>query len=201
MRSSNKIIAKLSLLSLISFAMLSAFAQEKPDAKLKIFQKEVGVVVVTSTSKVGTETLGSKNLGKFESGSVDVECIELIDPSSKKEICGIQITLNEMKPIEVDTSYVDYDELGSLIKGIDYIAKKDKSIVKLDTFRAEYYTKGRLSISCSDGDDKTSCVVASGDARLLCSMDDLEKFKSLLEKAKVKLDSIQGTNNSQINKP
>ena len=92
------------------------------------------------------------------------------------------------------TSYIDYDEIESLLKGIEYISKIDSKITKLTQFQADYKTKGELEVSTYSNDGKVSAAVGSGTiypARAYFDFEDIQKIKSALDNAKKTLDSIK----------
>ena len=128
--------------------------------------------------------------------SAEVECKEFTDAISGKKEYGISITVKETSRLErKSSSYIDYDEIDSLLKGIDYIAKIEKSITKLSYFQANYSTKGELQVSTySDSGGKVQASVASGrfgSVGTFLSLDELAEFKRLIQEAKSKLDSIR----------
>ena len=92
------------------------------------------------------------------------------------------------------SSYIDYDEIESLLKGISYISKIDSKITKLSEFQADYKTKGEFEISTFSSNGKISAAVQSGSiysASAYYDYEDIEKIKLTIEKAKQTLDSIK----------
>jgi hypothetical protein len=187
---------KLSLLALIGIIASQAMAQnlkdsapQAPKTKLEAFEAKTGAVIVQGFSKIGEVT------GRY-STSASIECKEFTEASSGKKEYGIIITVKKAGDYEHEnTSYIDYDEIDSLIKGIDYITKVDKSATKLDYVQADYKTKGDLMVSTySDDNGKIQASVQSGiygAVSAYLSLDDLADFKNLIQKAKDKLDSIK----------
>jgi len=164
--------------------------KEEPKTKLEAFQAKTGAVIIR-----GFSTIGSIE-GRF-STSAQVECKEFTDASSGKKEYGVTITVTDRSSDykRENTSYIDYDEIDSLLKGIDYIAKIDKNATKLDLFQADYRTKGDLMVSTfDDSDGKVQAAIQSGvygSVSTYLSLDDLAVFKGLIQKAKGKLDSIR----------
>ncbi len=93
------------------------------------------------------------------------------------------------------TSYIDYDEIDALIKGIESLAKIDKTTSKLATFQADYKTKGDLIVSTFSGDDGSIGAAVQSDrsdkAMARLSLPDLEQFRKLIAKSKEMLDEIR----------
>ncbi len=136
------------LLPLVLAAVVTsqALAQDKaapvpkePKTKIEIFDAKTGAVIVHGFSTIGTVR------GRFGT-SATVECKEFTDASSGKKEYGITITVKDTSEYKREhVSYIDYDEIDSLTKGIDYITKVDKTATKLDDFQADYKTKGELA--------------------------------------------------------
>ena len=95
--------------------------QEKAKTKLEAFVAQDGVVVIRGFSKVGDIR------GQFGSSLV-VETKEFTNAGSGKREHGITVQVKEAGRLERDhTSFVDFDEIPSLLKGLEYIGKVDKS--------------------------------------------------------------------------
>jgi hypothetical protein len=174
---------------------LSACAQTTPrvdsgtqaKTKLELFQARTGVVIIRGFSRIGTIE------GQY--GSASVESKEFADASSGKKEYGITIEVVSAGDLKRDnTSYVDYDEIESLLKGIDYISKIQGSITKLADFQADYRTIGDLEISTFSMRGKTMAAVSSGSigqAGAYFELSKLAELRDLIVKAKSTLDSIK----------
>ncbi len=194
---------KLLLLILIGTIASQVFAQnqkadssaKEPKTKLEAFEAQTGVVIIRGFSTTGTVKgkLGTR---------VTIECREFTEASSGKSEYGIAIGVAGED--STCTSYVDYDEIDSLLKGIDYVAKIDKSVTKLDRFQADYRTKDDLVVSTFNIEPMNSAfdtdqneIQASiqsgiiGTATAFLSIDNLTAFRGLIKQAKEKLDSIR----------
>ena len=89
---------------------------EEAKTKLETFQAKTGSVVIKSYSSIGSVT------GRL--GEIAVDALELRDATSGLRVLGITINVKEAGRLErEDTSFIDYDEIESLVKGIDYVAK------------------------------------------------------------------------------
>ena len=172
---------------------VSAFPQEKeesqkPKTKLEAFVAQDGVVIVKGFSEIGTF---NGNYG----GVVTVKAKEFINVNASKREYGITIEVKESGRLEREnTSYIDYDEIDSLIKGLEYIAKVDKSATKLQNFQADYKTRGDLTISTFSRSSSIMVGVESGHlykATVFFPLSDLQNFKNMIVQAKTKLDSIR----------
>ena len=129
---------------------------QKPKTKLEEFTARTGVVLVRGFEKIGTIH------GKY-STSITVEAKEFTNVSAGKKEYGITIEVKKVGNYDREnTSYIDYDEIDSLIRGIDYIAKVDKSATKFSDFQADYKTKGDFEVSTFSNGEKIMVAVSSG---------------------------------------
>ena len=193
MRTKTQLVA-VSLL-LASQVFYHALAQEakpqpaEPKTKLEAFQAKSGAVIIRGFSEVGAIQ------GRL-STSVEMECKEFTDASSGKKEYGITVTVKSSSRFEKEsTSFIDYDEIDSLLKGIEYIAKIDKTTTKLAAFQADYKTKGDLIVSTfSNSERGVEAAVQSGrfgGTSAYFSLSDLEQFRKLIAKSKEMLDEIR----------
>lgn len=183
------------LLSVLALVITSqALAQQDqrvpaPKTKLEAFEAQSGAVIIRGFSKIG-------ELRGVYGGAVTVESKEFMNANTAQREFGITLEVKETSRLEREnTSYVDYDEIPSLLKGIDYIAKVDKSVTKLDNFQADYKTKGDLRISTfSSGSGEVMVAVKSGTiggTTVYLKVSDLGKLRELIASAKGRLDAIK----------
>ncbi len=189
---------KLSCLFLFIFfiAPLSLHAQNlkdqvpSPKTKLEEFSARTGVVIIR-----GFEEIGS-SYGLY-STSIKVEAKEFVNVLTGKKEYGITIEVKKEdgRYDKESTSYIDYDEIDSLISGIDYIAKVDKSRTKFSNFQADYNTKGDFKISTFSTAGKIMVAVSSGRIGAVSAyynLSSLTEIRTLIEKAKTKIDTLKG---------
>jgi len=157
------------------------------ETKLEAFEKQTGTVIIT----------GRSDIGKISAmGSVSVVCIEIIDVSTGQRQMGIVFEVKASGRYErSDNSFVDYDEIESLLNGIDYVSKVTPNSTKLSRFEATYKTKGELSIVTFNSiSGKFEAAVSSGSigaASAYISKAKLTELRSIIAKAKEKLDEIK----------
>jgi len=84
-------------------------------------------------------------------GSVTVTAREFRDASNPKlRQTGLTVEVKESGRVERESvSFVDYDEIDSLLRGIDYISKIERNVTSLKDFEAEYRTKVDFGITTS----------------------------------------------------
>jgi len=172
-------------------AVVEAQQREQPQpprTKVEAFEAQEGVVVVRGFSKIG-------DMKGVYGGVVSVQSMEFTNAATGKKEYGVTIEVKEASRLErEDRSFIDYDEIGSLIKGIDYISKVDRSATKLDSFQADYRTKGEFAISTFSSANDIMCSISSGRIGRVSTffkIADLAKFRNLIVNAKAKLDSIK----------
>jgi hypothetical protein len=157
--------------------------------KLQAFQSKTGSVVILGFSRVAT-------LPGLYGATADIEARELTDAGSGTRTSGLGVSVKESGSLERnETSYVDYEELDGLLRGIDYIAKIERNPTKLADFQADFTTKGDLRVATfSSNDGKTLVAVKSGTiggATVYYQMAQLAAFRGAIARAKALLDSIK----------
>jgi hypothetical protein len=173
----------------------SALAQEtnatelEPKTRLEAFQARTGVVIVRGFSRIGSAT-GS------DGSSIEVEALELRDIDSKTKEYGITIEVtDDGKPERRNTSFIDYDEMDSLLKGLEYLSKVDNSVTQLKRFEADYRTRGDFFVSAFSGRGSTITIaISSGTFRPVTSffkLEDVKVISGLIMEAKIQLDAIR----------
>lgn len=170
-----------------------AFGQEKseqkkeaPRTQLEAFAAETGAVIIKGYSEVGRVT---------GMGSVEVDCREFANASTGKKSFGIAIKVAEAGRLErEDSSFIDFEEISSLIAGIDYISKIQPTVTSLAKFEATYATKGDFSVTVfNTSNGKLSVAVSSGRfgrTSAYLSVEKLADLRALIVKAKEHLDVL-----------
>ena len=189
---------KLSFLFLVVLFVspLSLYAQNlkdqvpSPKTKLEEFSARTGTVIIRGFEEIGS-VYGLYNT------SIKVEAKEFVGVSTGKKEYGITIDVKKEdgRYDKENTSYIDYDEIESLIRGIDYIAKVDKSSTKFSNFQADYNTKGNFKISTFSTAQKIMVAISSGcigQVSAYYNLSSLTEIKTLIEKAKAKIDTLKG---------
>ena len=158
----------------------------EPRTKLETFQAKTGSVLIKNFSEIG------KVIGL---GTLTITSFEFVDAQTGKKEYGIGIEAKESGRLESeDRAYVDYDEIDSLLTGIDYIAKVNTDQSKLKNFEAHYKTKGDLDVATYSSRDRIEAVVSVGRVRsvsVYLEMDKLQKVRQLIVDAKAALDAAK----------
>lgn len=191
-----KILVSL-LLTIITLFICSssAIAQEtntrelEPKTRLEAFQARAGVVIVRGFSRIGSAT-GS------DGSSIEVEALELRDIDSRTKEYGISIEVTDAsKPERRSISFIDYDEMDSLLKGLESLSKVDNSITQLKRFEVDYRTRGDLFVSAfSARGSNVTIAFSSGTFRPVTSffkLEDVKVISGLIVEAKTQLDAVR----------
>lgn len=179
-------------LTLLGLSPSLALTQESgpaaPKTKLERFVAQDGAVIVRGFSTIGT-------LRAKYRGTITVDSKEFANVALDKSAYGITIEVKEASSYErKHTSFVDYEEIDSLLDGLDYIAKVDKSVTQLDNFQADYRTRGDLVFSTFSTEGTIEDAVSSGTigkTDAFIELGDLAKLREMIATAKAKLDEIR----------
>jgi hypothetical protein len=165
-----------------------SISTSKAGTKLAAFQAKTGAVIIQGFSKIGT-------VPALYGAHVAVQAKEYTNASDGTREYGVTIEVKEGGTLEREsTSYIDYDELESLLSGIDYIVKIDKSVTQLANFQADYRTKGDFGISTFSSAGQILAAVKSGTiggASAFYKLTDLALIRNHIASARTVLDSLK----------
>ncbi|MDQ3665197.1 MAG: hypothetical protein M3410_01140 [Acidobacteriota bacterium] len=190
------------LLSVLMLASGSAFAQRpgpefrrplaceplEPRTKLEAVEGRYEKVLIKGFTQVAA--LNARG------GEVRVDAVELKEDGSSTRALGIIVAVREAgeKPRD-NRAFVDYEEIESLIKAIESIARINETVTKLTGFEARYRTPGDLDLNVfRQSRSGTAASLTSGiceKTTVLLSLDELERFKGIILEAKTRLDEIR----------
>jgi hypothetical protein len=185
---------KIFLAALLSFPLI-CFAQEQADGtktspatKLEAFSARTGIVIVKGYTSLGTVN---------GMGRVSIDVREFRDASNPKSAqYGVAFEVKESGRLEREnTSFIDEDEIDSLMRGLDYIGRIDRGVTTFGNFEAHYKTKGDLSFVVFSGRaGEISFAVSSGrigKTQAFLKLSDIEQIRSLLGEAKKAIASAK----------
>ena len=157
-----------------------------PATKLEAFETNTDTVIIKATAPIGTVSA--------HGGGVAVRCREITDAGTGHREIGIIIDIAFDAQLEGAT-LIDYDELDSLLDGLEYLGKLEWSVTSLPEFTAVYTTKGGFRADAHGSRSTGSIEFAVRNIRLITprlklSRDQLSQLRSLIEQAKTKLDSL-----------
>jgi hypothetical protein len=159
-----------------------------PATKLEKFQSRTGVTIIKGFSK-------EAEIPTQYGGLLTVEAMELQDAAmpTSREI-GIVVTTKGGESYSSERrSFIDADEIDSLLQGIDYISHSG-GIAKFHNFEAIYDTKGGLKVTVFNshiGEEKQAAVECGsiGSEPVFITLANLQYFRSAIASAKEQLYS------------
>ncbi len=135
---------------------------------------------------------------------IRIDAVELKDSSSPSRALGIVISLRGVSSesrsgndsLRENRSYIDYEEIDPLIRGIESVGRVNESVTKLASFEARYRTLGDLEVVVfrQGRASGTAASVTSGICEKvtgLLTLDDLETLKAHIIEAKARLDELK----------
>ena len=158
-----------------------------PATKLEAFETNTDTVIIKATAPIGTVPA--------HGGEVSVRCREITDAGTGHRESGIVMDIELGGAMEAGL-LIDYDELDSLLDGMEYLGKLDWSVTSLPDFQAVYTTKGGFRAGAR-GSRRTGNIefdvrnTRVNSPRLPLSRDQLGQLRRLVEQAKTKLDSLR----------
>ena len=164
----------------------------EPRTKLEDLEDRHSTVIIKGFTRINT----------VELRGVRLDAIEIRDTGRTMRANGVLaakglvVVLREGGERPDDNrAFVDYEEIDSLLNAIDALARVDETATKLVGFEAKYKTLGDLEISVfRQTRSGTAVIVSTGicdRATQTLSLDDLAKFKAMVQEAKARLDEIR----------
>lgn len=189
-----KDLARALCLSLLAAGACAAQQSPPPEptpeefpTRLEAALEKTGAVIVKGTTAVGS-LVGLR-------GAASITCWEILDAGTGLRDYGVSVSIREGEPRESEeTAFVDYDELGPLVGGLEDILKLESSATKLARFEAQYRTRGGLSVFRFNTPGGYGAAVSIGGRRgprLVLRPTGLVEFRDLLESARDILDEAR----------
>ena len=180
---------KLCIIILSAFCSLAFTATAQDTNALKtdlgVFEAQTGVVIVK----------GYKQIGSISIGPVDilVGCKESIYAGTSQKADGVVVEIGG-NSLPMERAYVDYDEIDSLLDGIDYLNKINYDVTPLPGFEVTYTTKSGLRLIAysvqRDGGIRLFLQYNDG-PRISLSSQQLTQLYGFVGQAKDDLDAIR----------
>lgn len=155
--------------------------------QLETFEAQPGTVIVKGAGQVGSMTIDAITVSVISKQSTDVN-------TGRKEY-GVAVEFKENNQ-RGTRMVVDYDEMDSLLNGLNYLAQIDSNVTTLPTFVASYIAKSGLCIGAFTSQRRGALQFFLQDrsinsARILVTASQLTQFRSLMQQAKQNLDSLR----------
>lgn len=196
-----KLTRSIMLVATVLMAATSAIAQERwrrlpperdaqfysPRNKLEEFEGRQSTLLIKGRTWVATL--------RTPSGSARVEATEIRDTDDASRATGVTITITTFNPASEVRCLIDYDEIDSLVKAFDAMAKADDSVTKLSHFEAHYRTRADFEIIVFK--QVTGGIAAAFEGgffdrtRVLVTLEEFTRLRWMIAQAKERLDEIK----------
>jgi hypothetical protein len=168
---------------------------DEPRTRLEEYQDRLETVIIKGFMGIGT--ISGRN------GAAEVFAVELKDAADGTRATGISIqlssgsgeTANEMQ------SFIDYEEIDSLIRGLDAVARADDRITKMPSFSATYRTRDDFGIVVFKQTRSGIAVRLEGSSMngsggidrvtIFITLDELHRMRGIILEAKERLDEMK----------
>lgn len=159
----------------------------EPATRLEAFLVRTGVVMVCGSSRFGAV--------RAEPGAlIAVATKELTDATSGERALGVAVEVRRTEHPEPDrVSYVDFEELPSLLAGLEYLAKVERTATTLDRLEAHYLTRGGLLVTVFSTSTGMKAAVSSGlagSAATELEYGEFQRLRQLLQSAYESLKTL-----------
>lgn len=201
-----RLVCPLLLLTLLSFQIVLAQGRrfeprlgercqlEAPLTRLEELDNRMQTVIVRGSTTI-------MNSLSLVNSTARVDAIELRDAGSGEKSSGVVVILRELsrddtRPAMESRSYIDYEEIGRVIKAWDQVARTDDTVTKFDNFESRYRTSGDLEIAVfrQKPGGSIAALISGGiceRVRIFLSLDELIKLRHMIAQAKDRLDEIK----------
>ena len=161
----------------------------EPRTKLEAFEVKYATVLIKGFTRIAT----------VELQGIRIDAIELRDPRNASRARGVVIALREVETAGErpgdNRAYIDYEEIDSVISGLDAVAGVNETMTKLSGFEGRYRTLGDLEIAVFR---QTQRGMAASLSTGICNraityltLDELAKVRAMILEAKEKLDATR----------
>ena len=158
-----------------------------PLTKLEVFEAQTGMVMVKGSGQIGSLAVGALNLTVISKESMNV--------GTGRKQYGLAIEVGENNLL-VWKKVVDYDEIDSLVNGLNYLSIIDDKVTALPAFVAGYVTKSGFRVGAFTSQRRGAIQLflqdyTTNSAKILVTPTQLAQFLSLVEEARKNLDSLR----------
>ena len=110
----------------------------EPRTKLEAIEGGYESILLKGFSQIATI--------RVRGAEIRIDAVELKDNTASTRAMGIAIAMREadQERINENRAFVDYEEIDSLLRAIDFSAKVNETVTKLAGFEARYRTRGDL---------------------------------------------------------
>ena len=162
----------------------------EPRTKLEAIEGGYERVLLKGFSQIATV--------RVRGAEIRVDAVELRDNTTSTRAAGITIAMreNEQDRNNENRALIDYEEIDSLLRAIDFSAKVNETVTKLAGFEARYRTPGdfELVVFRQGRASGTAASVTTGICNRvtgLLTLDELELLRAHIVEAKARLDELK----------
>jgi len=173
----------------IPYIAIAEEASEKPKTKLEAFQSQTGSVIIKGYTEIGEGIVSIEPSGSI----LQVRAMEFKSAETQKSMSGIVMEITGVSRNNItgsSRSFIDYDEIENLLKGLDYISEASADVTKHSSFEVKYSTRGNFSATTfNDSKGNIKAAIEVGHISTHLPMNKFSEFKSLISKAKSKIEN------------
>lgn len=158
-----------------------------PPTELEMFETQTGTVIVKGAGQVGSLAVDAL--------TINVISKESLNSSTGRRQYGmaVEVVANNQRAWK---RVVDYDEIDSLLNGLNYLARIDYKVTAQPTFVAGYVTKSGLRVGAFTSQRRGVIQYFLQDysttsPRILITSAQLAQFQDLVGETKKDLDALQ----------
>lgn len=162
--------------------------EKVPTTKIGKIQEVRGSIIVKGYDDIDTLT------GKY-SNVLTVTIYQFDNKKSGTKTLGLNIEIKTSDRYNnTSSSFVDYDEIPSLIKGLQYLEGITSNPSKLSNYEVSYATNGGLKITQFNSTSGTMVAIKAGKysaKQIFMETSDVKKFKDMITKSLTKLKALK----------
>ena len=158
-----------------------------PPTELETFEAQTGTVIVKGAGQIGSLAVDAVNIQVISKESLNV--------STGHRQYGMAVEADADNQ-RVWKKLVDYDEMDSLLSGLNYLARIDYKVTAQPTFVAGYVTKSGLRVGAFTSQRRGVIQYfledfSTNSPRILITSAQLAQFQDLVGETKKDLDALQ----------
>jgi len=172
------------LCAILPLAATAQSATNTPPTEIENFELQTDAVIVKGVSDIGS--VGT------EAGTILIRCKESDNVTSGQKQYAMAVTIENTQAKM--TLFVDYDELDTLIRGLNYLSKITFNVTTMPSFDATITTRSGFRAGAHSERQQGSIQLFlqfTGTPRILVRPDQFAQFQYLVGQAKTALDTAR----------
>jgi len=155
-----------------------------PLTRIESLESHTQTILIKGFAPVGSMTVEGDVI------SVRIKATSEVNTGHKLQAAVVEIAGKQ----EIDRIVIDYDEIDSLLNGIDFMSKADYGLSPLPGFDATYTTRAGLRVAAYTSRRSETIqpyIQSNTSGRLDLTANQLAELRSLIQQAKTNLDSLE----------